>query len=42
MSDRVSDVIGESFELIEQAQITLADKLGGYEAALPNPSRSVC
>lgn len=37
--DCAADLIRESFELIEQARLTLADALHAYEAALPTPTR---
>lgn len=37
--DRASKLIGESFELIEQSRLTLAEGLQAYEASLPSPRR---
>ncbi|MDQ6807718.1 MAG: hypothetical protein M3065_22835 [Actinomycetota bacterium] len=37
--DRAANLIRESFQLIEEARVTLADGLDAYEAALPSPAR---
>jgi len=39
--DLAADLVLDSFELIEQARLTLAEGLANYEASLPSPARAV-